>query len=159
MSSAGDSDASTQPSFRRPRHSGRKPWGSRTPTTLSSSISTSEKAPSSWGSTLSSARSSARFGAGSPEPPAFAMALPLPLTEPCPVPLPLGEPGWRSSSPASSSAMRSLSDVTVPGSIPAPSASAAVLTRLPLWPRANSSSPTDRYDGWALRQVLDPVVE
>ena len=33
-SSAGVSDANTQPpSSRRPRHSGRKPWGSRTPMT------------------------------------------------------------------------------------------------------------------------------
>ncbi len=55
--------------------------------------------------------------------------------------------------------MRSVSEVTVPGSIPASAANASVLTRLPLWPRANSTWSTPRYTGWALRQVLEPVVE
>ena len=51
-------------------------------------------------------------------------------------------PGPRSdrflSSVANSSATRSLSDATVPGSIPAEAARSLVLTRLPLWPKANS---------------------
>ncbi len=50
----------------------------------------------------------------------------------------------RSSSAATSSATRSLSLATVPGSIPASSASCSVLTRLPLWPSANCVSPTPR---------------
>jgi hypothetical protein len=58
-----------------------------------------------------------------------------------------------------SSATRSLSLVTVPSNMPASLASASVLTRLPLWPRANMCSRTERYTGWALRQVDDPVVE
>jgi hypothetical protein len=65
----------------------------------------------------------------------------------------------RASAWASSSATRSVSEVTMPSSMPASAASLAVFTRLPLWPRANCSSPTDRYEGWALRHVLDPVVE
>ncbi len=60
---------------------------------------------------------------------------------------------------ASSSATRSLSLATVPANMPASSAKASVFTRLPLCPRANSAWPTSRYTGWALRQVLDPVVE
>ncbi len=58
-----------------------------------------------------------------------------------------------------SSAIRSLSLVTTPGSIPASAANAAVLVRLPLWPRAKPCSPTERYTGWALCHVLEPVVE
>ena len=46
----------------------------------------------------------------------------------------------------------------MPGSIPASSASASVLVRLPLWPSANSWEALSRYTGWALRQVLEPVV-
>ena len=55
---------------------------------------------------------------------------------------------------------RSLSPGNMPGNIPSCSASsAAVLVRLPLWPSANPASPTERYTGCALRQVLEPVVE
>ncbi len=98
-----------------------------------SSISTNEKAPSSMGSTSSRARSSARPSAL--------------------------DSGLRPSSWASSSATRSLSLVMAPGSMPTTSASASVLTRLPLWPSAKVWAPTSRYTGWALRQLLEPVVE
>src|SRR5207245_1982579 len=47
----------------------------------------------------------------------------------------------------------------VPRSVPASAASVAVFVRLPLWPRANDTSPTLRYTGWALLHVLEPVVE
>ena len=131
-SRAGDSEASTQPPSRRPRQSGRKPFGSRTPIIRSLSASTRVKAPRRRGSTSASAASKASPGSMSVR---------------------------DTSSRASSSATRSLSEVTVPGSIPASVASCAVLTRLPLWPRANSKWSAPRYTGWALRQVLDPVVE
>ncbi len=98
-----------------------------------SSISTNEKAPSRAGSTASSARSRAR---------------PSELAS-----------GWRPSSSANSSATTSLSLVMAPGSMPASAARASVFTRLPLWPRAKVWAPTSRYTGWALRQLLDPVVE
>ena len=55
--------------------------------------------------------------------------------------------------------MSSLSDDSTPGSIPSSPASSSVLVRLPLCPSANPASPTERYTGCALRQVLDPVVE
>ena len=55
--------------------------------------------------------------------------------------------------------MRSLSLPIVPGSIPASSASVAVFVRLPLCPRAKWTPPASRNTGWALRQVLAPVVE
>ena len=38
-------------------------------------------------------------------------------------------------------------------------ASWLVFVRLPLCPRAKPAAPTDRYTGWALCQVLGPVVE
>ena len=43
--------------------------------------------------------------------------------------------------------------------MPATSASAAVLVRLPLWPRAKPARPTPRKTGWALIQSLEPAVE
>ena len=54
--SAGVSEASTQPSGAsagpsRPRHSGRNPWGSRTPNSRSELMRTNENAPSRMGST------------------------------------------------------------------------------------------------------------
>ena len=55
MSSAGDSDATTQPPSSRPRHSGRKPLGSRTAMIRAWSIRTSENAPCSDGRTATSA--------------------------------------------------------------------------------------------------------
>jgi hypothetical protein len=58
-----------------------------------------------------------------------------------------------------SSATRSLSLATRPGSIPAAAASSAVLVRFPLWPRANPPSALSRYTGCALCHVDDPVVE
>ena len=127
MSSAGDSDATTQPLSSRPRHSGRKPLGSRTAMIRAWSMRTSENAPCSDGRTVTSA-------------PARSV--------PC-----------STISRASSSAMRSLSLPIVPGSIPAASASVSVLVRLPLWPRAKWTPPASRNTGWALRQVLAPVVE
>ena len=105
-SSAGDSEASTHPDSSRPRQSGRKPLGSRTPMMWPSSIATIEKAPSRRGSTLAMARSSARSSLRSS--------------------LEAGSSRWIIS------ATRSLSLVTMPGSIPASSASSSVLTRLPL---------------------------
>ncbi len=129
MSRAGDSEASTQPSGSavRPRHRGRKPWGSRTPMSRWPSVRTRAKAPSASGSTL-------RRAVSRVAPPAMA---------------------W-----ASSSASASLSLLTVPGSMHAFSARAAVLVRLPLWPRANwPPSGRLRCTGWALAHVEDPVVE
>ncbi len=75
-SRAGDSEARTHPisnssvASSRPRHSGRNPFGSRTPTMRSASMSTKEKAPSTLGSTAINACSrslppSARERAGS----------------------------------------------------------------------------------------------
>ena len=60
---------------------------------------------------------------------------------------------------ASSSATRSLSEETMPGSMLACSASASVLVRLPLWARPNPARPTPRNTGWALIQSLEPAVE
>ena len=60
MSSAAVSLASTQPPSVLPSTSGRKPWRSRTPNRCASSISTSENAPASRGSTFSSACSRSR---------------------------------------------------------------------------------------------------
>ena len=116
MSSAGVSDASTwPPSSSLPRHSGRNPWGSRTPMTRASSMMTRENAPSSR--TITSATACSRAS---------------------------GSPGWWASSAAISSATRSLSLVTVPSSMPASFTRASVLTRLPLWPSANMRSSTER---------------
>ena len=117
MSSAGDSEASTHPPSSRPRHNGRKPFGSRTPMMWSASASTNENAPSSVRQHL------------------VQRALERAVV------VRLGERVVRPSSCASSSATRSLSLVTVPGNMPASSASASVFTRLPLWPSANSRSP------------------
>ena len=105
-SSAGLSEASTQPWGSLPRQSGRKPWGSRTPTTWFSSMATTEKAPLRRGSTASTARSSAR---------------PSSLVS-----------GFLPSSAAIISVITSLSEVMVPGSMPSSSARSSVLTRLPL---------------------------
>jgi hypothetical protein len=52
-----------------------------------------------------------------------------------------------------------VSSAVRPGSIPRPSASSAVLVRLPLWPSAKPASPTDRWTGWAFCHDDDPVVE
>ncbi len=43
--------------------------------------------------------------------------------------------------------------------MPASIASASVLVKLPLCPSAKPAGPTERYTGWALCQVLEPVVE
>ena len=60
---------------------------------------------------------------------------------------------------ASSSATTSLSVAMDPGNMPTFSASAAVLVRLPLWPRAKPARPTGRYTGWAPAQSEAPCVE
>ena len=129
-SSAGVSDASTQPPSSRPRNSGRNPFGSRTPIRRSASSRTNENAPRSRGSTRARARSKARPSAGSSS-------------------------GRSRSSAATSSATTSLSLVAVPGSRPTSSARSAVLTRLPLCASANRVPSTPRYTGCAFCQVPD----
>ena len=133
MSSAGVSDASTQPFSSRPRHSGRNPLGSRTPITRSASMNTKRER-------------ALEAGQHRGDRPLERVAR-RPRRRPARI------------SAATSSATRSVSLLTVPGSIPASSASASVLVRLPLWPRAKPLSPVPRNTGWALRQVLEPVVE
>ena len=95
---------------------------------------TKEKAPRTRGSTFISARSRSRPSLSRPSPSA-RMASDM------------------------SSATTSLSLVTVPLRVPVWPASSAVLTRLPLWPRAKPASPTERKMGWALSHELEPVVE
>ena len=104
VSRAGLSEATTHPLSNRPRHSGQNPSGPRTPIRWLRSIATNENPPRSFGRTRSRAHGSS--------PPSGAASL--------------------ASSNATSSATRSLSLVTVPSSIPASSASSAVLTRFPL---------------------------
>ena len=65
----------------------------------------------------------------------------------------------RSQAWATSSAIASVSLLTVPGSMPASSARSAVLTRLPLCPSANWVWTTSRKTGWEFFHMLDPVVE
>ena len=98
-----------------------------------SSMRTKEKAPSSLGSTSTRARSRARPSLDSS--------------------VEAGSSRWIIS------ATRSLSLVTMPGNIPASRARASVLTRLPLWPRANWPAGASRNTGWALRQLEVPDVE
>ena len=142
-SRAGDSEASTQPisnssvASSRPRHSGRKPFGSRTPINRSASSRTNEKAPSTEGSTEPGRPPGRRRTSD-----AGALGVDS------------GGYFW-----ARSSATRSLSEETMPGSIPACSASDAVLVRFPLWASPNPARPTPRNAGWALIQSLDPAVE
>ncbi len=129
--SAGVSDARTHPvgasaGPSRPRQSGRKPRGSRTPNRRSELMSTMENAPSRMGSTAPNAV--ARSSVSGKD---------------C----------------ISSSATTSLSVAIDPGSIPAFSASAAVLVRLPLCPSAKPARPTGRYTGWAPAQSEAPWVE
>ncbi len=62
MSSAQVSEATQKPFGRRPIESGRRPWGSRAANRLRSSITTNENAPSSVGSTSTSADSRSSDG-------------------------------------------------------------------------------------------------
>ena len=141
-SRAGDSEARTQPcsnssvASSRPRHRGRNPLGSRTPMTRSASISTNENAPSTFGRTSFSAASRSSV---------------------CSVRVRSGRSGGNAW--ASSSATRSLSEETSPGSMLACSARKSVLVRLPLWASAKPARPTPRKTGWAFIQSLDPAVE
>ena len=129
-SRAGVSEASTQPSSnssvasKRPRHSGRNPLGSRIPISRSASRRTKENAPLHLGqhACVRARHQIARR---------------------------LRDSAGKVS--AKSSATRSLSEATTPGSMPAASARVAVLVRLPLWARANPARPTPRYTGWAFR--------
>ena len=134
------------------------PAGSRTPTRWVASTRTKENAPSSMGRTSRRASSRASSGASSPAPTPAATSRPP------------SDASSLSSDSAShgaaagnrsdrSSATRSLSEATTPGSMPACSARAAVLVRLPLWPRAKPARPTARNTGWALRHSDAPVVE
>ena len=60
---------------------------------------------------------------------------------------------------ASSSATTSVSVSSIPGSIPARSASAGVLVRFPLCASANPSAPWERKTGWAACHADSPWVE
>ena len=63
-------------------------------------------------------------------------------------------------SAASSSATRSLSLVTVPGSMPGLAGERLGVDEVAVVAeRELACSPTLRYTGWALRHVLEPVVE
>ena len=134
-SSAGVSDASTHPVSMRPRHSGRKPCGSRTPTTWASSMHTMENAPSSAGQDLEHG----------PFELAVVAAVVVALDG-------LGDE--LDDEVAVGGAPR-----RCPGNMPARSARSAVLTRLPLWPRAIWWPAAPRATGWAFCHTLDPVVE
>ena len=121
MSRAGVSDARTQPpASRRPRQSGRKPLGSRTPMSWSSSQITRENAPSS-------------------------------VAAPWPVP-PRGrgrrcaDRRQKGGRPIAARRPDRCRSSTTPGSMPASAAKAAVLVRLPLWPRAKPPSPDSTVD-------------
>ena len=113
------------------------PWGSRAAYRVSSFIHTKQKAPRSIGST-SSARSSSPWSGW------WAISAVTRLVSLVEV-----SPGrWaRSSSPSG------------PGSAATASRSSWVLMRLPLWPSAIEPSGVGRKVGWALCQVLAPVVE
>ena len=72
---------------------------------------------------------------------------------PRPGPPPGRRSGWVSRWRTSSSAIRSLSLVTVPGSMPISAARASVLVRLPLWPRAK------RHRSWRSRSRRGGAVD
>ena len=130
MSSAADSDATTQPCSNLPITSGRTPCRSRAAYKVCSSIKTRENAPLSWGRT-SSAEDSKFL-------PSWAAISAVMIS-------------------VSVVALRP-SSLFVPIIFESFSARSPVLVRLPLWASAKVPWLVARSVGWALFQVEEPVV-
>ena len=129
ISRAADSDATTQPRSSFPITSGRTPWRSRAAYKVRSSINTSEKAPSNNGNTASALASTF-----------FSSCKPM------------------SAVMISVSVVAPRSFFAGVSSFSTISAKSPVLVRLPLWAKASVPYWVGRKVGWALTQVLEPVV-
>ena len=137
MSSAAVSLATTQPRSSRPSTSGRTPCGSRAAYSVCSSAKTSENAPRSRGSRRIAASSTPGVGGGGGEQLGDQVGVG-------------GGPHGLRSPPGAGRAAHPRTS----------SRSSAVLTRLPLWPRAIPLPvAVVRKVGWAFSQVVEPVVE
>ncbi len=178
MSSAAVSLATTQPPFRRPSTSGRKPCGSRAAYSVCSSMKTSEYAPLASGRTAAAAASTpvgppAEDPTGPPAEarPGIRPAAPAEATAPAPAEATAGAPAGAPAAatggtrPLTNSAVStSVSEVAaIPPSpwpvSPSSAASSRVLIRFPLCPSARLVVGVERNVGWALAHTEAPVVE
>src|ERR1700733_12294643 len=169
MSSAAVSLATTQPPFRRPSTSGRKPCGSRAAYSVCSSMKTREYAPLASGRTAAAAASTpVGETAGPPEaqpgaPPEDEPAGP-PEDEPgeAPAGTPEDEAPAGTRSLTNSAVSTSVSEVAAISPLPWPAspssaASSRVLIRFPLCPSARLTVGVERNVGWALAHTEAPV--